>query len=368
MNRFQTLLFTASLFIGNSASAQMTFEYGGQTRQYFLDSPAELDSGAPLVFVLHGYGGTAWSMRNYSGWGAVAESEGIMVCYPQGSLDMGGSPHWNANLGISSTNDLGFLTALAEHLQSMYFLSPECTYSCGMYNGGYMSYSLACNHPETFRAVGSVTGAMSEFDFDNCNPDEVVPIIHFHGTADYVVSYNSGAGGNWGDESVEEIMDLWTGMMGTTEVSETELPNLEAEDESSVDFFRHYGAPGGQEFHHYRVNGCGHNWFGVWGNQDIQATELLWDFFAAHCSGEFSGGPNSIANAPSADSLLAFWNGEQVGILADCSLTAWDAQGRQIWQLDNATRGTRIDQTQLQGIMMLQIIGVQGDTRVLRIR
>jgi polyhydroxybutyrate depolymerase len=237
-----------------------------------------------------------------------------------------------------------------------------------MSNGGYMSYSLACNHPETFRAVGSVTGAMSEFDFDNCNPDEVVPIIHFHGTADYVVSYNSGAGGNWGDESVEEIMDLWTGMMGTTEVSETDLPNIEPVDESSVELFRHFGAPGGQEFHHYRVSGGGHDWFGVWGNQDIQATELLWDFFASHCSGEFSGGSNGIANAPSAKSHLAFWNGEQVGILADCSLTAWDAQGRQIWQQKHATRGTRIDQTQLQGIMMLQVIGVQGDTRVLRIR
>jgi hypothetical protein len=72
------------------------------------------------------------------------------------------------------------------------------------------------------------------------------------------------------------------------------------------------------------VSGGGHDWFGVWGNQDIQATELLWDFFASHCSGEFSGGSNSIANAPSAESLLAFWNGEHVGILADSDLIAWD--------------------------------------------
>ena len=136
MNRFQTLLFTASLFIGNSASAQMTFEYGGQSREYYLDSPAEFDSGAPLVFALHGYGSTAWSMRNFSGWSEVAETEGIMVCYPQGSLDNEGSPHWNANFGISATNDHGFLTALAQHLQTTYFLSPECTYACGMSNGG----------------------------------------------------------------------------------------------------------------------------------------------------------------------------------------------------------------------------------------
>ena len=66
-------------------------------------------------------------------------------------------------------------------------------------------------------------------------------------------------------------------------------------------------------------------------------------------------------------SALAFWDGEHLGILADCSLTAWDAQGRRIWQQKHATRGSRIDQTQLQGIMMLQVTGVNGDTRVLRI-
>ncbi|MDB4795853.1 alpha/beta hydrolase-fold protein [Flavobacteriales bacterium] len=363
MNRIQLLIAIAFLLFGLPASAQMTFEYGGQSREYYLDSPAELDSGAPLVFALHGYGGTAWSMRNFSGWSEVAETEGIMVCYPQGSLDYEGSPHWNANFGISATNDHGFLTALAQHLQTTYFLSPECTYACGMSNGGFMSYSLACNNPETFRAVGSVTGSMGEYDFDNCNPDEIVPIIHFHGTTDYVVSYNNGVGGVWGDEGVEEIMDLWTGMMGTTQMAETELPNLEAVDESSVDFFRHYGAPGGQEFHHYRVNGGGHDWFGVWGNQDIQATELLWDFFAAHCSGEFTDVEESMATA----SALAFWNGEHVGILADCSLTAWDAQGRRIWQQKQAARGSRIDQSQLQGIMVLQAIGTQGQSTILRI-
>ena len=369
MKHIPTLLLTASLLIGNSASAQMTFEYGGQTREYYLDSPAEFDSGAALVFVLHGYGGTAWSMRNYSGWGAVAESEGIVVCYPQGSLDNEGSPHWNANFGISTTNDHGFLKALAQHLQATYFLSPECTYACGMSNGGYMSYSLACNNPETFRAVGSVTGSMGEYDFDNCNPDEIVPIIHLHGTSDYVVSYNSGVGGAWGDEGVEEIVDLWTGMMGTTQVTETELPNLEAEDESSVDFFRHYGAPGGQEFHHYRVNGGGHNWFGVWGNQDIQSTELLWDFFASHCSGELTDVEETMAGDPMDEkNMLAYWDGEAVSLLEDGSVRAWDAQGRLVWQSINLATGVRIPRNQLEGTILVQVISSDGRQTVLRIQ
>ena len=147
-------------------------------------------------------------MRNYSGWGAWQKAKASWSAIPKAHLDIEGSPHWNANFGISATNDHGFLTALAQHLQTTYFLSPECTYACGMSNGGYMSYSLACNNPETFRAVGSVTGSMGEYDFDNCNPDEVVPIIHLHGTSDYVVNYNNGRG--WRIGATKASKKSWT--------------------------------------------------------------------------------------------------------------------------------------------------------------
>ena len=136
------------LFLGfelvADAQVQQTFEYNGVERSYYLDLPADMATGAPLVFVLHGYTGNAWIIRNYSGWTTIAANEGVAVCYPQGSLDNNGIPHWNANLGISTTDDHGFLVALAQHLQETYGLSPDCTYSCGMSNGGYMSYSLAC--------------------------------------------------------------------------------------------------------------------------------------------------------------------------------------------------------------------------------
>jgi len=346
------------------AQVEQTFEYGGAERTYYLDLPADLAEGAPLVFVLHGYGGTAWSMRNYSGWSEIAANDGVAVCYPQGSNDGGGSPHWNANLGISSTNDHGFLTALAQHLQTEYSLSADCTYSCGMSNGGYMSYSLACNNPDVFRAVGSVTGSMSEYDFDNCNPDEVVSVIHFHGTADNVVSYTNGAGGVWGDEGVLEIIDMWTGMMGTTEMVETDLPNLEPVDLSSVEFFRYHGAPEGQEFHHYRVSGGGHQWFGVWGNQDIQSTELLWDFFQSHCAGEFT----AVEEVQQREAELVQWTGEGIRILESCAIRVFDLQGRLVWNWPNATRGLELPRAQLSGSTLIQAIAPDGAVQVVRVQ
>ena len=234
-----------------------------------------------------------------------------------------------------------------------------------MSNGGYMSYSLACNNPETFRAVGSVTGAMSEYDFDNCDPSEVVPVIHLHGTADYVVGYNGGVDwGPWGDEGVPEIIDLWTGMMGTTEESETALPNLELIDLSSVEFFRYYGAPDGQEFHHYRVSGGGHDWFGVWGNQDIESTELLWDFFQSHCAGEFT----SVEEAPQAEAQLVEWTGDGLRVLDGCHVRVFDLQGRLVQNWPNAAAGLVLPRAQLMGSPLIQAIAPDGAVQVVRVQ
>ena len=347
------------------AQTEQTFEYNGVERTYYLDLPADLATGAPLVFVLHGYTSSAWVIRNYSDWSTISANEGVAVCYPQGTLDNTGTSHWNANMGISATDDHGFLVALAQHLQETYSLSPDCTYSCGMSNGGFMSYSLACNHPDVFRAVGSVTGAMSQYDFNNCNPDEVVPVIHLHGTADLVVSYDNGVGaGTWGNAGVPEIMDLWTGLMGTTEVYETDLPNLELVDLSSVEFFRHYGAPDGQEFHHYRVSGGGHDWFGVWGNQDIQSTELLWDFFQSHCAGEFT----SVEEEPQPEVELVQWTGDGLRVMEPCSVRAYDVQGRLVGEWNNVQTGTVIPRSAFRGAQLLQAVDPSGRPQTIRVQ
>lgn len=305
-----------------ATTAQLTFEHNGIERTYYMDAPDPIPAGAPLVFVLHGYSSSAALIRAYSAWDDLALSEGFVAVFPQGTEDQIGTSHWNANLGISTTNDHSFLVALAQYLQDTHGLSADCTYSCGMSNGGFMSYSLACEHPDVFRAVGSVTGSMSAEDF-GCVPDEVVPIVHLHGTDDNTVSYDNGVGfGNWGNAGVAEIVDHWTGLMGTTTLEETPLPNAELVDLTSVDFLRYSGGPGGQEFHHYRVNGGGHDWFGAWGSPDVQSTQILWDFFSAQCAGEFT----DIPEAAVEPWMVAYGKGIQ--IQRNAQVQIFDISGR----------------------------------------
>lgn len=353
-------LLGACLLTLTSIKAQETFEYGGLTRTYFMDAPDPIPSGAPLVFVLHGFSSSAQLIRAYSNWDELAISEGFVAVYPQGTDNDFGSSHWNANFGSSTVNDHGFLVALAQHLQAEYDLSPDCTYSCGMSNGGFMSYSLACAHPEVFSAVGSVTGSMSAADF-GCTPSTVVPIVHLHGTADATVSYENGVGGAWGEASVPEIIDHWTGLMGTTAMEETPLPNQEVLDMTSVDFLRYYGAPGGQEFHHYRVNDGGHDWFGVWGSQDIEATEILWDFFSAQCNGEFT----AVKEEPIASALLVP-HGSGFQATDRCEIKIYDLLGRCefTWNLEKGETWS----PRPNGMRLLWVSDKNGRNQVLKVR
>jgi len=256
-------------------------------RSYFLYTPENLEADAPLIFVLHGYWGTNMEMMTFSGMNEIADSEGFAVCYPQGLPDFEGTNHWNANLtGISNVNDVLFLTELAEALQAEHGFSSDCTYSCGYSNGGYMSYTLACEEPDVFRGIGSVGGTMSGYDFQNCTPN-LVPVVHLHGTNDDDVSYystNANPNNPWdGADGVEAVVQSWASENNCTETTTETMPDLDPSDGSTVDLIKHTDGDYGYQAWLYRVNGGGHDWFGEWGNMDIHSSAVIWSFLSAFC-------------------------------------------------------------------------------------
>jgi polyhydroxybutyrate depolymerase len=178
------------------------FDYGGQMREYFLYLPDSLDSNAPLVFVMHGYGGTANSIYNYSKMNDVADEHGFAVCYPQGSSDQYNNNFWNVGYAFhdnQSVDDVGFLTSLADYLQIEFNLSADNSFSTGMSNGGDMSYMLACQAHDSFKAIAPVAGCMLESIYESC--DSVpVPVLEIHGTDDDVTLWEGDMENNdgWG--------------------------------------------------------------------------------------------------------------------------------------------------------------------------
>ena len=193
------------------------FEHDGITRRYTLYKPNNIQDGAPLIFVLHGYGSNAKNIMTYSQMNDIANRNGFAVCYPQGSINYYTSrTHWNANLKqMSNVKDADFLSKLATFLQNEHNLSKENTFVSGMSNGGFMSYTLACNKSDIFSAIASITGTMSGHDWNNCDPEKPIPVLQISGTDDYVVPMDgsmSAAGGWGGAPDINKIIDYWSNL------------------------------------------------------------------------------------------------------------------------------------------------------------
>ena len=114
-----------------------TMKNQGLEREYYLYRPEGLKAGAPLVIVLHGYGGSAQNGKK--AMMDVADRNGFAVCYPQGIKDPKGKPGWNVRYPSQEgmrTDDVKFIIALSKELQKRFSLSAKNTFLTGMSNGG----------------------------------------------------------------------------------------------------------------------------------------------------------------------------------------------------------------------------------------
>ena len=262
------------------------FDHDGVNRLYTLYKPDNLKEKAPLVFVLHGYTSNSTNIMNYSKMNDIADQNGFMVCYPQGTTNIyTGQTHWNANLNeMSSVTDSEFLTDLAKKLQAEFNLSEKNTFACGMSNGGFMSYTLGCERSDTFKAIASITGTMSGYDWNNCNPNKV-PVLQISGTNDMVVPMDgsmSSAGGWGGAPKIQDIMNYWGDINECTQTQTQNLPDSNKTDNSYVSIEKKVDCFNNNQVWFYTVYGGAHTWPGAWGNMDINASEEIWDFFSRY--------------------------------------------------------------------------------------
>ena len=161
------LLFAASICRAQSVAPE-TPDYilrsGGMERTYKLHLPAGLPENAPLVVVLHGYGGN--NNPDRFAMNATADRHGFAVCYPQGAKDGRGKSCWNVGYPFQAdmtVDDVRFLTELVRHLQKKHGLSRHNIFCTGMSNGGEMCYQLAAQRPRLFAAVAPVSGLMLDW-------------------------------------------------------------------------------------------------------------------------------------------------------------------------------------------------------------
>jgi polyhydroxybutyrate depolymerase len=266
-----------------------TIADGGLTREYIYYHPGSAPPDCPLVFVCHGYSGSAQGIMNYSEFNALAEEFGFAVCYPQGIEDSYGNNFFNVGYDFQNNetvDDVAYLQNLTAHFQANYSLSNEDIFCTGMSNGGDFCYLLACEASETFKAVAPISGMIRQEIMNACNPANEVSIFEIHGTQDNVTYFDGDPNNidNWGAyPSIPETIEFWADLFDLSLLSSQNLPNTNTSDGSTVASEK-YGAAGHcTEVWLYTVNGGGHDWPGAFGNMDISASREAWLFFEQLC-------------------------------------------------------------------------------------
>jgi len=250
-------------------------EHDGLVRNYWLHVPDSLAKNPALVFVLHGYTGTPQNLMKHSKFNNLANKHGFVVCYPKGIKDKYRNLHWDADLEISETDDVGFLTNLAKALQEKYELNSHRTFVCGMSNGGYMSYTLACRASETFRAVASVTGTMSELTWKECGNSSPIPVLQIHGIADNVVPIDGTmtTDDGWGNApELDSVMRFWANKNQCLTMDSTAIT-------SKTNAYFYKNCVDNHQVWYYKIEDYGHSW-PVMADANFEASEVIWEFFS----------------------------------------------------------------------------------------
>lgn len=178
--------------------------HDGLTRMYKVHVPPGYDGSrpAPLLFAFHGGGGDMEYMAREEVYGLVSKSdkEGFIVVFPNGysKFKSGMLATWNAGTCCGDArdrkiDDTGFVRNMVSHITRQMNIDRGKIFATGMSNGGLMSYRLACEMPDVFRAIAPVAGTDNTLA---CHPSRPVSVLHIHAMDDDHVLFNGGAGPN----------------------------------------------------------------------------------------------------------------------------------------------------------------------------
>ena len=251
-------------------------------RDYIVHIPGSYDNKVPIPLVLcfHGYGGTA-SGISYTNFNDVSDTANFIVVYPQGTL-LKRKSHWNVGGWTldSKIDDVSFISSLLDSLFERYNINQSRIYSTGMSNGGYMSFLLACQLSDRIAAIASVTGSMTPQTYNLCNPQRPIPVLQIHGTNDQKVPYKGNR--KW-SLSINKVLEYWINQ-NNCDITPFEMsfPDINKSDESNIHRLSWLNGDNSVITDHIIVSGGGHDWFGVWGNMDIDSTAEIWKFFSQY--------------------------------------------------------------------------------------
>lgn len=275
----------------------------GRERTYQLYSPTQPRKKMPVVIVLHGGGGgarTAQQFIEYVGMNNVAERERFLVAYPV-AVD----GNWNDGRNVAfmtshkeNIDDVGFIRQMVDEIAKDQSVDRSRIFCTGISNGGIMSHRMAADASDLVAAIAPVVGGMAEPLAKDFAPKFPVSLFVIQGDSDPLVPID---GGNVGFRigkkrgriiSAKNAVALYAKRAKIEgEIKSSELKDADTADGTTTSAGQFPIGIGGTRLQVYVVRNGGHTWPGkpqylnerLIGktSQDFDATEAIWEFFAA---------------------------------------------------------------------------------------
>jgi polyhydroxybutyrate depolymerase len=278
-----------------------TIQVDGRSRSYTVYIPdRRSDDRLPLVMVLHGQGGSGAQFLTQGHWLQAAKQHHFALVAPDGVLAdpgrtesfMSNRRSWNAGPSIGAPaeaqgiDDVGFLGKVLDQVQRDAAIDRKRAYISGFSNGAAMAFRAAAELPNRFAAVAPVSNALLVPVARN---PKLPSLLLIWGTADPLNPIAGGevkrAGKIYMRPSAAQSLRAWGAALGCSERESqaTLAPGIEEH--------RLEGCPAGREAKLVTISGLGHQWPGgeIYarmiagpGSNVLDATNLIWSFFATH--------------------------------------------------------------------------------------
>lgn len=273
-------------------SFEWTVQQGSLTRTFRVHVPPSYDArvATPVVLDFHGFNSHAEEQDGYAAMAEISDESGFIAVHPQGvsARDLGqisATPDqrsWNAGkcCGVALTSaidDVGFVLQALDVIEQQLCVDKRRVFAAGFSNGGYLTHRLGCEVADRIAAIASVAGPNNTAA---CSPARPMPVLHFHGTADFVVPF---LGGPY-SESAGKTVDDWATRNDCTGETFTAFQQGDSTCETRTGC-----TPSAATVTLCTIEGGGHTWPGgtvpaILGvtSHDLDATREAWKFFVAH--------------------------------------------------------------------------------------
>ena len=251
-------------------------------REFYIVNPNNLtsDSQVPLLISLHGGADYADANMQYTGFLDIIDEKGFVAIFPQGTIAEGkGDTGWYAGGDCSGLEvcDLSFIERLIDYSIESLNIDKNRVYVSGFSNGAFMVYTLACFLSDKIAAFAPVSGSMSPDDYQICNPQRPIPVIHIHGINDDSIPVQ-------GSDYVTPLQDVSSYLSSINNCAQNSVVDGEDTNEDGYAWYSEISSDCNDNVtvNFTYLENFGHNWpsneSSKGGGADIDGASFIWEF------------------------------------------------------------------------------------------